>query len=168
MAKKTQFPGGAMTRHGKQEINADFRAECDLDGFIGSLMTPHYRAQIDRLADSYVRLHPVAYGGQTGRANPQDSAPDLGWVKADPAALPAIFMDGWRRQYPDWEYRLWTDSDVKGLKLECESIISQSACMGQKSDLLRVEILKQFGGLYVDCDYESLRPLDDIHERYDF
>jgi mannosyltransferase OCH1-like enzyme len=40
--------------------------------------------------------------------------------------------------------------------------------MGVKSDLLKWEIVYRFGGLYVDVDYESLKPVDLLHYTYDF
>ena len=39
---------------------------------------------------------------------------------------------------------------------------------GQKSDILRYEILYRFGGLYVDTDFECLRSFDLLHHSFDF
>lgn len=33
---------------------------------------------------------------------------------------------------------------------------------GEKSDVLRYEILQQFGGIYVDCDFECLKSFDSL------
>src|SRR5205823_736037 len=33
-----------------------------------------------------------------------------------------------------------------------------------QSDVMRLEILYRYGGVYVDCDSEPLRPLDDLLE----
>merc|ERR1712216_611703 len=35
-------------------------------------------------------------------------------------------------------------------------------------DLLRLELIWQHGGLYVDVDFECLRPFDSLHHRYSF
>ena len=40
--------------------------------------------------------------------------------------------------------------------------------MGEKSDLLRYEILFQEGGIYVDHDASCLRPFDGLNRGYDF
>ena len=39
---------------------------------------------------------------------------------------------------------------------------------GEKSDILKWEIVYQLGGVYVDIDFECLRPLDLFHHTYDF
>jgi mannosyltransferase OCH1-like enzyme len=39
---------------------------------------------------------------------------------------------------------------------------------GEASDILRYEILYQFGGLYVDTDFECLKPHDILHHYCDF
>ena len=40
--------------------------------------------------------------------------------------------------------------------------------MGAKSDILRYEVLHQYGGLYVDTDFECLKAFDDIHHMCNF
>lgn len=39
---------------------------------------------------------------------------------------------------------------------------------GEKSDILRYEILFKLGGLYVDTDFECYQPFDDLHHCCDF
>ncbi len=39
---------------------------------------------------------------------------------------------------------------------------------GEKSDILRYEILYNIGGLYIDTDFECLKPFDDFHYSLDF
>lgn len=39
---------------------------------------------------------------------------------------------------------------------------------GEKSDILKWEIVYRFGGTYVDTDFECLQPLDIYHHTYDF
>jgi mannosyltransferase OCH1-like enzyme len=38
----------------------------------------------------------------------------------------------------------------------------------KKADLLRLELLNLFGGVYIDMDFEPLVPLDFLHYCYDF
>ena len=40
--------------------------------------------------------------------------------------------------------------------------------LGEKSDILRLEILHQFGGVYVDTDFECLQTLEPIRQRGGF
>ncbi|MGL4539814.1 MAG: glycosyltransferase family 32 protein [Candidatus Rhabdochlamydia sp.] len=70
----------------------------------------------------------------------------------------------------DWEYKLWTDDDVKEMVLYNQKLYDQSSNYGEKSDILRLEILWEYGGLYVDVDYECLKPeiFEGLHKSFDF
>lgn len=92
------------------------------------------------------------------------------WVGSNP--LPAEYrryIDSWRRNHPTWEYKLWTDEDIASgrIILRNRRIYDQAKNMAQKADILRLEILLE-GGWYVDCDFESLRPLSSISSGYSF
>ena len=73
-----------------------------------------------------------------------------------------FYMSTWRDKHPDWEYRLWTDADVCKIPIVHKDIFNLAQNYGMKSDILRYEILKQYGGIYVDTDFECLHPLDDL------
>ena len=79
------------------------------------------------------------------------------------------WMETWLG-YHGWEYKLWTDEEVKGLKLQNRSLYEASKNYGEKSDILRLEILYQYGGVYADVDYECLnhQVLDELHQSFDF
>jgi len=68
----------------------------------------------------------------------------------------------WREHHPHYEYKLWTDSDVDSIHIERRDIFNAATNLGQKSDILRYEILRQQGGIYIDTDFECLKPLDDL------
>ena len=74
----------------------------------------------------------------------------------------------WKKFHPDWEYHLWTDENIKDLKFINREIFDKTENFGAKSDILRYEVLYQFGGLYVDTDFECLKSFDDIHCMCDF
>lgn len=74
----------------------------------------------------------------------------------------------WKKFHPDWEYKLWTDNDVKNFKMQNREVFEKTKNLGAKSDILRYEILYQFGGLYVDTDFECLKPFDELHHICDF
>lgn len=84
-------------------------------------------------------------------------------------SLPSHFkpwMTSWKHYFPQWEYRLWTDSDVLDLlpDLMCPQILEGNQNLALKSDVLRLELLRKFGGLYVDCDFESLEPMEHLFQ----
>jgi mannosyltransferase OCH1-like enzyme len=68
----------------------------------------------------------------------------------------------WREFHPHYEYRLWTDKDVDSIVMEKRDLFNAATNLGQKSDILRYEILRQQGGIYVDTDFECLKPFDDL------
>ncbi len=68
----------------------------------------------------------------------------------------------WRRYHPDWKFKIWTDSDIAGENFSCRDLVEKTTCYGQKSDMLRAEIVYRYGGVYVDLDYECYRPLDPL------
>jgi mannosyltransferase OCH1-like enzyme len=68
----------------------------------------------------------------------------------------------WREFHPHWEYRLWTDDDLPNIEITKREMFDASTNQGMRSDILRYEILRQEGGLYVDTDFECLKPFDDL------
>lgn len=70
--------------------------------------------------------------------------------------------------HPDWEYKLWTEQEIKELNLVNKLFYDKADNYGKKSDIARYEILYRFGGAYVDVDVDFLKPLDSLHYKYDF
>lgn len=73
-------------------------------------------------------------------------------------------LESWKKFHPTWMVKLWTDADVEAFKLENLRAFKAAKNYGEKSDIWRYEILYRFGGLYVDTDFECLRPFDQIHK----
>lgn len=89
------------------------------------------------------------------------------WLGKDVPQEFRNFQLSWQTLHPDWEYRLWTDKDAQGLHMINERFFNESRNYGEKSDIMRYEILNQYGGVYVDFDFEALRPLDILHHTCD-
>jgi inositol phosphorylceramide mannosyltransferase catalytic subunit len=68
----------------------------------------------------------------------------------------------WTKFNPDWEYKLWTDNDVEKVNISDRVKFNSIRNLGQKSDYLRYHILNQFGGLYVDTDFECLKSFNPL------
>ncbi len=91
------------------------------------------------------------------------------WLGPNP--LPDFFPEYQRKLqalHPKWEYRLWTDKDVEQEAFSLWPQIQECSNYGQKSDLVRLEILSRYGGVYVDVDVLMVKPFDPIVSRYDF
>jgi hypothetical protein len=71
------------------------------------------------------------------------------------------FGETFERCHPGWTFRLWTDADLAPLGLGGrESIRSRS--MSELSNLVRFEVLRRYGGVYVDTDVECRRSFEPL------
>ena len=72
----------------------------------------------------------------------------------------------WRKSYPNWEYIQWNNdmmnSFIKEYYPEYRNIYNRLPYNVQRWDAIRYLILYQMGGMYVDFDYESLKPIDEL------
>lgn len=69
-----------------------------------------------------------------------------------------------RALHPDCEYRLWTDADNRAfVRSEMPWLLKTFDDMPRpimRADLIRYVIMFSIGGLYLDIDYEMLKPFD--------
>jgi len=88
----------------------------------------------------------------------------LTWKDGQPpeALFPSWWRETWRQV--GWEIRLWTDVDiaefVSRLPKALQRLFASYPYSVMRADAFRYLLLKQLGGLYVDLDFVSLRPLD--------
>lgn len=90
------------------------------------------------------------------------------WVGPDP--FPAEFeryRKTWQLHHPAWELRLWTEENLPG-DLRRREVYDKLRVPAERSDILRLELLYRYGGVYVDTDVECQRPLDPLIEGLDF
>jgi mannosyltransferase OCH1-like enzyme len=78
----------------------------------------------------------------------------------------AAYGEGWKRLHPDWEMRQWTEDNLPEL-LRPEGADPRRDPT-ERSDLLRYELVRRFGGVYLDMDFECLKPIDELIEGIDF
>lgn len=75
-------------------------------------------------------------------------------------AMPEQYVEygrTWERLHPGWTMRLWTDDDAP-----MPAGIERARALSERADLVRYEVLRQHGGVYVDTDIECRRPIDDL------
>lgn len=106
------------------------------------------------------------------------------------------WRETWMDHHPDWTFILWTDNDknyhhglvttaqtladnmnkkitsividIRDFPLQTKNLIARADNYGQRSDILRYEILYRFGGMYVDTDFSCLQSFSPLHNAYDF
>jgi len=79
-----------------------------------------------------------------------------------------VYMQSWIDMHPGWEHRFWTDETVVQFPLINQEFYDRSDNFGVKSDILKWELIYRIGGVYIDTDFECLKPLDILHYTYDF
>jgi mannosyltransferase OCH1-like enzyme len=72
----------------------------------------------------------------------------------------------WQRLNPDWNAYLWTDKNIPILRhselyRRAKDLVPRDAVYQFQSDIIRLELLYDFGGFYADTDTRPLRPLRD-------
>lgn len=76
-----------------------------------------------------------------------------------------------QEMHPDWIVHTWTDEQVARLNLVCGDLYDKFATYKAtyRADLLRVELVYRFGGVYVDADMEPWRHIGEFvrgHEAF--
>lgn len=71
-------------------------------------------------------------------------------------------LDSWRKYAPDFEIKIW---NLESYKPKGCTFFDQAIERGNwafASDYARADVLRKFGGVYMDLDVEMLRPIDDL------
>ena len=80
----------------------------------------------------------------------------------DQSKRPTKFLQTWKDKHPDWEYILWTEDEIakRGIIFECNRQINEIPEINGKADIIRWEILYQFGGVAMDADSYCITSLN--------
>lgn len=82
------------------------------------------------------------------------------------------WREGWARLHPNWDIKIWTegtdDSELTNGSQTMRSLhphMLEKCChLSQRSNIWRYEIVEQFGGLYLDTDFEPSRNVEPLIE----
>jgi hypothetical protein len=164
--------------------------QIDLDDF-DSLMgksTSHWRhvAQADDLEmlQFAKTLYQSNKGAQFAKVGAYKIPPVVHFIWLGPRAFPPESVENvraWMALNPGWTFKFWTDRNreppCEGMEIvqvkdfsfqKLGKCFEQSQNWGEKSDLLRYEILNQQGGVYVDHDVNCLKSFNGMNHGYDF
>ena len=90
------------------------------------------------------------------------------WLGPNP--LPDDFVayrETWREHNPEWTLELWTEDHLPD-ELRRGEVYDRLRVPAERADILRLEVLWQFGGVYVDTDFECRRSLEPLLDGVDF
>lgn len=94
------------------------------------------------------------------KSNPQTIPKKIHQIWIGPYAPPWKWINSFREEFmkhfPDWEYKLWRECDIDKLELVNRDLYDAEPDFSGKTDILRHELLYQFGGIYIDADSEWL------------
>jgi len=88
------------------------------------------------------------------------------WLTNNP--LPSIAqknIEQWKKFHPNWQIKLWTNESIynSNLTIYNKRRFEHSARGGrQASDIVRYEIIYQYGGIYADVDFEPLKNIEPL------
>jgi mannosyltransferase OCH1-like enzyme len=69
-------------------------------------------------------------------------------------------VDSWARHHPSWSIMTWTETNLPPLRNQ--PLFDSLSSAAGRADVARYELLHRFGGVYIDVDFEALRPIDDL------
>ena len=77
-------------------------------------------------------------------------------------------IDSWKRFCPGWQLMLWDESsfDVSAVPWTQQAYAAKKYAF--VADYVRLKVLREYGGVYLDIDQELLRPLDGFLEHRAF
>lgn len=84
----------------------------------------------------------------------------LHFIWLGPLTIPP-YINTWRDNHKDWVIRIWGEKDIEELDLRNIHIYDVAGKRyNQKSDIIRLEILYKYGGVYMDADIVNIRNMD--------
>jgi inositol phosphorylceramide mannosyltransferase catalytic subunit len=141
--------------------------------FDDSMQTPpfvdyHYAPQDERW-----KLCRTLYEGYQPEPDPQGdyiipNIVHLIWLGSPLPERCVEMVDSWEKFHPEWTVKVWTDADCNDFHLTNQLAFERATNYGEKADIWRYEILYRYGGLYVDTDFECLKPFDSLHKTCEF
>ena len=85
------------------------------------------------------------------------------WFSGDP--LPDEYekcLDSWRKYCPDYEIKIWNQQTYDCTKNKFVRDAIKARKWAFAADVARIDVLYDYGGIYMDLDIEIYRPLDDM------
>ena len=77
-------------------------------------------------------------------------------------------LESIRTHMPSWYCKIWRDEDVSQLKLINQNYFDAAQSYAEKADIVRYELLHEFGGLYLDTDVILIKSIEPLHYAYEF
>lgn len=88
------------------------------------------------------------------------------WI--GPFVPPLACMASWSEKNPDFKYIFWTEAEFerRGIVFEAQEKIDMIGEYSGKTDIMRLEILSKYGGIFIDADSICIEPIGELFERF--
>lgn len=90
------------------------------------------------------------------------------WKDKNVPSAYLVFQKSWQTHLPDWEYRLWTDTENRDFLATHYDwflpIYDAYPKAIMRADAIRYFWMYHYGGLYVDLDFEALKSVEPLFE----
>ena len=134
--------------------------------------------QLNEVSGLHASLAQLSLGNQHTAAAPAAS-PTIPhhihaiWLGSPLPAASERWLSTFRVHHPTWQHTLHTSLDgfphssppSTPLHSHLLRLMSRAVNYAEQSDILRLDLLLAYGGLYVDCDFECYAPLDALHDQ---
>lgn len=88
------------------------------------------------------------------------------WLSSEPYPdLVRKCMESWQRYLPDYQFVLWDREKIKEINCSWVNSAIDARKWAFAADYIRLHALYNYGGIYLDCDVEVIKPFDDLLER---
>ena len=72
------------------------------------------------------------------------------------------YIKSWIYNHPDWLIRIWTDKDINEKNFSNIEYILKAKKYAQKADIMRYEIIYNYGGVYLDIDFVCYKNIEEL------
>lgn len=173
----------------------DFAASMQSDRYAEVLNHDFSRLMYDRVQDLYAHTAPGVIEPRQHGTIPR--VMHHIWFGKPLAESDKQLRATWEEVHLDWQFVLWTDRvendprgvvahtwqevqtlldqghryitvDVTDIAFDNRTFFDETPFYGERSDILKWEIVYRLGGMYLDFDFKCFASFDAIHDQYDF
>jgi mannosyltransferase OCH1-like enzyme len=77
------------------------------------------------------------------------------------------YIETFKKLHPNWDYHFWTDYTLPVNSFINKELFKKTEGYVLKVDMARFEILRLFGGVYADTDFEFYKNIENLIENLD-
>ncbi len=150
------------------DVDFDHSSGLDLmQQYSAKYAEPDANFKLKQLRDNYEKLKPSKTPLQLSPIIPKI----IHQIWLGPNSIPQnykYYLKTWQDHHPGWEIKLWREKEIAQENFANMDLYWLARSYQERSDIARYEILKKYGGLYIDTDIECFANFDDLHYKYDF